>query len=182
MILYVNACVRAESRTNRIAKALLEKLGDYTEVNLEKEEIKPLSSETLKLRDELLMKEDFSHPMLRYACQFKEADTIVIGAPFWDFSFPAALKIYIENICCVGLTFGYSAEGRPMGLGKAKKVYYVSSAGGDFVPDFGFNYISTVMKSFFSIREVELVSAEHLDWVGNDPEVIVQKKISEITL
>ena len=34
MILYVNACVRTESRTNRLAKALLAKLGAFEEVRL----------------------------------------------------------------------------------------------------------------------------------------------------
>ena len=35
MILYINACMRGESRTDRIAKALLQKLGgDYAEVKL----------------------------------------------------------------------------------------------------------------------------------------------------
>ena len=41
------------------------------------------------------------------------ADTIVIAAPFWDFSFPAALKIYIENIYVTGIVSRYGSDGRP---------------------------------------------------------------------
>ena len=99
MILYINSCVRDESRTNRIAQTLLQKLGgDYVELNLEEEQLQPLSKSTLEYRTQLIGEGDYTSPIFRYAKQFAEADTIVIAAPFWDFSFPAALKIYIENI------------------------------------------------------------------------------------
>ena len=51
MILYVNAYVRAESRTNRLAKALLNKLGDFEKVRLTDLEIKPLNAESLNYRE-----------------------------------------------------------------------------------------------------------------------------------
>ena len=43
MVLYINSCVRAESRTNRLAKVLLDKLGAYEEVKLNEMEMKPLN-------------------------------------------------------------------------------------------------------------------------------------------
>ena len=43
--LFVNACVRPESRTKILADHLLDKLGgEIEEVNLEKENIQPLNS------------------------------------------------------------------------------------------------------------------------------------------
>ena len=45
--------------------------------------------------------------MLRHARQFRDADIVVIAAPYYDLSFPSALKNYLEAICCVGLTFYY---------------------------------------------------------------------------
>ena len=51
--LFVNACVRPESRTLKLAQHVLEKLGnEYTEVNLEKENIQP-ASENTKSRHQL---------------------------------------------------------------------------------------------------------------------------------
>ena len=45
--------------------------------------------------------------------RWPEADEIVIGAPYWDLSFPAALKTYLEHCCVCDVTFHYTQEGRP---------------------------------------------------------------------
>ena len=105
-ILFVNACIRPESRTLELAKYLLSFLeGEVEEVNLEQEKIPPLNTERLKYRQELLAAEAFDDPMLRWGRQFRQADTIVIAAPFYDYSFPSALKAWFEAIANVGLTF-----------------------------------------------------------------------------
>lgn len=58
-ILFVNACVRPQSRTLKLAKHVLSKLnGDVQEVNLEKENIQPLNLKILKQRDSLLKEND----------------------------------------------------------------------------------------------------------------------------
>ena len=54
MILYINCCARRDSRTDRLARALLEKLGDYEELRLYEEPLRPLEDEDLARRDELL--------------------------------------------------------------------------------------------------------------------------------
>lgn len=180
-ILYVNSCVRKESRTNELARYLLQKLdGNVFELNLEKENIEPLSSTTLYERDEILSNSDFSNEKIKYARQFADADTIVISAPFWDLSFPAKLKAYIENVSVIGVTFKYSEDGRPIGLCKANKIYYVSTAGGKFVPDFGYNYIKTLSLQMFGIKNVELIYAEDLDIIGNDVDGIIAKAKQDI--
>ena len=51
MVLYVNACVRKESRTDRLARHLLQKLGGkYVEVRLSELDLEPLSEECLRKR------------------------------------------------------------------------------------------------------------------------------------
>ena len=50
MILYINCCPRDGSRTDRLARKLLDTLGDYKEVNLEKEHLTPMTWEKLKYR------------------------------------------------------------------------------------------------------------------------------------
>ena len=48
-ILFVNACVRPQSRTNVLAKYLLDKLdGQTEELDLGKEDIEPLNLERLE--------------------------------------------------------------------------------------------------------------------------------------
>ena len=60
MTLYINCCVRKESRTNRLAKVVLQKLGkDYTELKLYEENLRPLDLEKLNRRTELIERGDF---------------------------------------------------------------------------------------------------------------------------
>ena len=61
MTLYINCCVRKESRTNRLAKVVLQKLGkDYTELKLYEENLRPLDLEKLNRRTELIERGDFT--------------------------------------------------------------------------------------------------------------------------
>ena len=129
-ILYVNACVRKDSRTKMLARKLLSKLGEpYEEICLEKIAFPLVNEEYLNKRDQLISSGNFQSPMFDLARQFSEAETIVIAAPFWDLSFPAMLKQYLEQINVVGIAFKYSEEGVPVALCKAKRLFYVTTAG-----------------------------------------------------
>lgn len=181
MTLYINSCVRTDSRTDRLAVALLTALGgSYTEVKLERETLEPLDEKSLALRTELLEKGELTHPMFRYARQFAEAETIVISAPFWDFGFPAKLKTYLEQIYVTGVVSRYGEDGMPVGLCRAKKLWYVATSGGPFYPQYSYHYLRDLAKMAFGIPEAELVCAEGLDIWGNDPEAILQKAIDGI--
>lgn len=177
MTLFINCCPRDSSRTERLAKKLLEKLGEYDEVNPEKEGLVPMSKERLNYRTELLQKGDLSDDIFKYAKQFAAADTIVIAAPFWDLSFPSVLKIYIENIYVTGIVSKYDSDGTPKGLCKAKKLYYVTTAGGPYDGRFSFDYLKELAESFFGIGETVLIKAEMLDIIGNDAEKILAERM-----
>jgi len=165
MILYVDACARKESRTRKLADDLLVKLGgDVEKVVLYKENLPTLDEAGLAARNAACASGDFSAGNFRYARQFASADTIVIAAPFWDLSFPAILKKYIETICVVGITFRYSEQGFPVGLCRAKKVYYVTTSGGPiFNREFGDGYIKTLSQKMFGIPEFECIDIQNLD-------------------
>ena len=181
MTLYINCCLRKESRTNRLAKAVLQKLGgDYTELKLYEENLRPLDSETLNKRTALIEQGDFSDKIFDYAKQFAAADTIVIGAPYWDLSFPAPLKTYIENIYVTGVVSEYDEKGMPRGLCKAERLYYVATAGGPYDPTYSYGYIESLCKNFFGIPDTRLIKAEMLDIAGNDAEQILISEIDRI--
>ena len=75
MILYINCCVREESRTNKLAQAVLQLLdGEIVELNLYEENLRSLDRKTLAKRTALIEKEDFSNSMFDYAKQFAAAD------------------------------------------------------------------------------------------------------------
>ena len=180
MILYINCCVRKESRTNRLAKAVLQKLGgDFTELKLYGENLKPLDSEMLNKRTALIEQGDYNDQMFDYAKQFAGADTIVIAAPYWDLSFPATLKTYIENIYVTGIVSAYNESGMPVGLCNAKELYYVTTAGGPYDPTYSYGYIESLAKNFFGIPETHLVKAEMLDIIGNNAEEILKQEIEK---
>ena len=113
--------------------------------------------------------------MFALARQFSEAETIVIAAPFWDLSFPAGLKQYLEQINVVGITFRYSEEGIPIGLCKAGSLFYVTTAGGYYVPEeFGFGYVKALAQNYYGIQDVRQISAAGLDIQGADVDAIMK--------
>ena len=180
MTLYINCCVRSASRTDRLAKAVLAKLGDYTELYLPAEDIHPLSEEMLNRRTELLSQKQFDDPMFRYAKQFANADKIVIAAPFWDGSFPSVLKVYLENIYAIGIITDYREDGTPVGLCKADELIYVTTAGGKYLPDFSYNYWKSLAGMYLGIPKTRLVMAEMLDIAGMDAEQILSDAIRSL--
>lgn len=181
MILFVNCCARKDSRTKRLASALINALKDEVEtVNLYDENLFPMTEEKIIKRSEFSAKKDFSDEMFKYARQFAKADKIVIAAPFWDLSFPAVLKLYVENIYATGLVSEYSENGSPRGLCAAEKLYYVTTSGGPFNPKYSFDYFKDLALNYFGIKNAELVLAENLDIFGMDSEKILQTAINSI--
>lgn len=92
--------------------------------------------------------------------EIMEADVIVIGAPIYNFGVPGALKVWIDLVARVNVTFKYTPEG-PVGLVQGKKAYVVYSSGG--VPmgdavDHHTPYMKTFL-GFIGITDVTLIGA-----------------------
>lgn len=181
-VLYINACVRKNSRTNELAQYALSKFKDeIEEINLDAEKILPLDEERLFLRDNLIQNKNYNHPIFDYAKQFVEADMILIAAPYWDLSFPAILKTYFENIAVSGITFSYSRKGIPISLCKAKKLIYITTAGGAIISDeYAFGYVQALAKNFYGIKDFSYIKAEGLDVMGADIPMILEKAKQQI--
>ena len=178
-ILFINACVRPQSRTAELSRHLLNRLdGEIIEVNLYKEGLLPLCNKGIEKR----AMHDISGEEFEYANQFASADTIIIAAPFWDLSFPAALKLYFENVTVSGITFEYSEKGRPVGKCRAKKLYYITTSGGYIGNNnFGFDYVKALAENFFGINDISFYSAEGLDIFGADVKSIMDEAKERIS-
>lgn len=181
MILYINACVRKDSRTRCLAEYLLAKMDDeVTELKVHDLTYPKMDEEFIDLRN-AAAENDAEAPCLALSRQFAAADTIVVAAPFWDLSFPSALKTYFEQVCVVGVTFAYNEEGYPYGMCKAKKLYYVTTAGGPIDSDaYGFGYIKALATDFYHIPEIYAVKAENLDMDWADVDQIMAKAKTDI--
>ena len=176
MVLFVNGCVRENSRTLELAQSLLKNISDtIEEIPLYPNGPEGLNAEKLSLRDELLKNETYDHPMFQPAKQFAAADTIVMAAPYWDLAFPAKMRAYLEEITVSGITFRYGSNSLPEGLCCAKRLIYVTTAGGPIIQNFGFEYIKTLAQTFYGISEVFLVKAENLDIRGANPAGILEQ-------
>lgn len=153
--------------------------GEICEINLERENLKPLDRKTLENRERLAAENNFSDGMFYYAKEFAAADTIVIAAPYWDLAFPALLKIYLEQITVCGITFRYK-KGVPQGMCRAKRLIYLTTAGGTIYDNFGFEYVKALAQKLYGIGEVLFFKAENLDIDGNDVKELVEKTKDEI--
>ena len=182
MILYIDACLRKESRTKKIADALISELNEPFEyINLYEIDIPELNKTTLYERMEYCNKGDYSNKMFDLAKQFKDATKIVIAAPYWDFSFPAILKKYIEIISVSGLTFTYTDDGMPVGLCNGKILYYVTTSGSKiYNAEHNYGYINALVTQLFGIKKTKMFKAEELDIIGNDVDKIVNECIEDM--
>ena len=183
MILFINACARSESRTKRLADALLRRLtGEIKEIRLKSEDLPCLEDEKiLARRTEACAQGRTDDPLLAYAREFASADTVVIAAPFWDLSFPAVLKKYLECVSAVGVTCRYTPEGVPVGLCREKKLYYVTTAGGEiFDAGFGYGYVKALATGMFGIPECAFIKAERLDIDPARAEEILREAMEKI--
>ena len=126
-LIYINACMRAGSRTRRIASPIIAELSkrySVETVDLTGNLYPVVDNYTLEDRNQSIVPQE--HVSL--AKKIAAADRIVIAAPFWDMSFPSALKVFFENMSLFGVTFD-SNDKECYGLCKADKVMYITTRG-----------------------------------------------------
>jgi FMN-dependent NADH-azoreductase len=110
--------------------------------------------------------------------EFLAADTIVIGAPMYNFGIPSQLKAWIDRIAVAGKTFQYTANG-PEGLAKGKRVIIASSRGGIYSAgpaaglDFQEPYLRAVL-GFLGITDIEFIRAEGVNMSAEHKTQVVE--------
>ena len=187
MVLFINSCPRKRgvSRTLELCDCFIEEYLQKTpsdevkEIALYEKEIKCLNDEEICRREKCFAQGDKDDQVFYLAKEFAEAEKIIIGAPYWDLSFPSALKVYTERICVNGITFQYTSTG-PEGLSKSEKMMYITTAGGYIGKNaHGSAYMRSICE-FVGAGEFVDFSAEGLDIVGNDAKKIIDDAKAEI--
>jgi FMN-dependent NADH-azoreductase len=178
-LVYINACIRGEeSRTGKLAAAMLEVLGkryDITEINISNMDLGCVTANEFNRRKHTGIPEEDMH----YGNIIANADRIVVAAPFWDMSFPAVLKAFIEHMCAPGLTFKYNPNGSDQGICKAEKMLYITTRGGFTETgsplDQGTSYLNAICW-LWGIPHLETIAVTGTD--VHSPEEL-QKKMAE---
>jgi FMN-dependent NADH-azoreductase len=113
-----------------------------------------------------------------YVADIFFADTIVIASGMINFSVPATLKAWIDQIVRGGVTFRYG-EGGPEGLVQGKKVYLVLATGGVYSsgPMQAMDHLSPYLAStlaFLGMTDVETIRVEGTAFGPEAAETAVQ--------
>ena len=92
--------------------------------------------------------------------QFIAADTVVIGAPMYNFSIPTQLKAWLDRLAVAGKSFRYTESG-PEGLLGDKRVIVALASGGIYEEGSLFEHQKSYLQAFFNFIgiEPEFVSA-----------------------
>lgn len=170
-LLFVDSCISQrgpESRTRTLANSFLSAFreshpqAEVETVSVENLGLTPFLPAALNERDALASVGAFDAPVFDPARQFRRADAIAVAAPFWDLSFPAALRVYIEHISVNGLCYHYEADGCH-GDCRASRLLYITT-GGDFEkPDsLGVLYWRQLC-AMFGIPRFDYIFADGLD-------------------
>jgi len=88
------------------------------------------------------------------------ADEYVIGVPVYNFSIPAVLKLWIDQIVRAGRTFAYTANGAEGAL-KGKKATFVIASGGAYQPGTPYaamNFAEPYLRGIFGFLGITDVS------------------------
>ena len=98
--------------------------------------------------------------------EFLAADTVVIGAPMYNFTLPTQLKAWIDRIVVAGKTFRYGENG-PEGLAGDKRVIIALARGGFYdqgSPAAALEFLESYLRGIFGFIGItpEFVAADGL--------------------
>jgi FMN-dependent NADH-azoreductase len=118
--------------------------------------------------------------------QLLAADIIVIGAPLINFTVHTSLKAWIDHVTRPKITFGYSEDGRPVGLVTGKKVYVAMASGGIYSegPGQANDFVAPYLKAFLGflgMTDLTVFRAEGLK-VPGVMEHAMQKALDSIRI
>jgi FMN-dependent NADH-azoreductase len=114
--------------------------------------------------------------------EFLAADTLVIGAPMYNFSIPSQLKAWIDRIAVAGKTFRYGADGRPEGLAGDKRVIVAISRGGFYDDGNALEHVETYLRGVLRFLGItpQFVHADGIAVGPEQREAGIAKGLSEV--
>ena len=148
-ILHIDSSISGEdSVSRRLTRAIVGQLGGGADVIYRDLAADPLPHLTARGQDPDVLD------------QFIAADTVVIGAPMYNFTIPSQLKAWLDRLAVAGTSFRYTEAG-PEGLLGGKRVIVALASGGAYEEGGSFEHHKSYLKAFFNFLgiEPEFVSA-----------------------
>lgn len=169
-LLYIDACVRdEESRTKRVAEPIMEELAKKYDVT--KFVLNELSLDVVKMP--LLAKRlagDIPQEVMSWAEAVRDADRIVIAAPFWDMGIPAVLKTFFELCSIFDVTFK-SDDKTCYGNCKAEKMLFITSRGMNISTGDEIEQATPYLRALswlWGIGPLQVVAMQNMDYVSTE--------------
>lgn len=117
---------------------------------------------------------------------FLAADLYLITVPMWNFGIPYTLKYYIDAIVQPGYLFRYNEYGQAEGLVTNKKMFCITSRGGDYSPespfhvyDFQESYLRTIF-GFVGISDISFIHANSMDITPELREESIERAMADV--
>ena len=115
--------------------------------------------------------------------EFLGADTIVIGAPMYNFTLPTQLKAWLDRILVAGTTFRYTENG-PEGLAGGKRVVIAMARGGFYdagSPAAALEHLESYLRGVFNFIGIEpdFVAADGLAIGPEQRETSIRQALGE---
>ena len=115
--------------------------------------------------------------------EFLQADTVVIGAPMYNFTLPTQLKAWLDRILIAGQTFRYTENG-PEGLARGKRVVIALARGGFYdqgSPASALEHLETYLRGIFNFIgiEPEFVAADGLNISPEQRDMSIKQALGE---
>ena len=173
-LIFIDATMRDESRTRRIARPIIEELGKRYEIeriSLDGADFPAVGSRILNDRNNGIVPEEYAEMARRIAA----ADRIVIAAPFWDMSYPSALKVFFENMSLFNITFANNGK-EFTGLCKCEKVLYITTRGMNIKTGEALEQATPYIRALsrlWGLGELTVIAEENMDY--STPEEIEAK-------
>ena len=177
-LLFINACMRG---AEGLCRSFLHEWkncnpdAEILERDLTAANLPVMTAQLSSQRDAAVEEKAWDSPLLEVAREVAAADLVVIGAPYWDLSCPAVLKVYLEWASTLGVTFRYDEQGQLVGMSRAEKLLYITTGGGViWGQNYGFDYVKA-LGAMLGISEAQCVAAELLDVLGGPGEENLEK-------
>lgn len=184
-VLRIDSSARLEDSNSRIiTDYLVQQLGlPVIERDLVKNPLPPMSPQDLvgvhgSHEDDRASLQQHLAISNELIAELKQADTLVLGVPMYNFSVPAYLKQWIDYVCRAGISFRYTENG-PEGLTRVKRAFIVTASGGTPIGgdlDFVSRYLEHICR-FLGVKDVA-----HIDACGSKgaPEMVVSAAKQQI--